>query len=187
MPIDTRPLTPARRLAMALVLLGLFAASLGFAQYLVSRHHEVVVVKAVFPPAFDVPVHLYDHVPGLVTAWEAREGDWVRRVGVFKYDADVGSARALQNAATDLFVELFGAEPENYRYGKIDTWGAVELSGVVEGKQGAWLRVARVTPGQAVAFCYSGPDPQSDLDSKTFDELATRCIRISVVDSSAVK
>jgi hypothetical protein len=153
----------------------------------VSRLQVVVRVSLALPGVFAIPVHAYDGAPGLVGAWEAREDGVVRRVAAFRFDVDMSGTRAMQDQATDLFAELFGEVPENIGDGLLDGRRAVEVSGVVGEHGGAWLRLAQPAPGQAVAFCYSGPDPLPDQDSKIFNDLATRCVRISVVDASTPK
>jgi hypothetical protein len=187
MAVDTRPLSPARRLILVAVLGALFAGSLGFAQYLVSRRHEVLIVHADFPLSFSIPVHAYDHVHGLVAAWEARQGEIVRRVALVQFDADLSGPGALHERAAELFAELYGEAPEHDDRALLDDRPAIEVSGMVGQQDAAWLRLAQPIPGQAVAFSYSGPDPQPDQDSSYFNELATRHLHIRVVDAASPK
>ena len=49
MPLDVKPLSPARRVLLIVAMLGLLALALGFAQLLVNRQRLVVIVK------FDTP------------------------------------------------------------------------------------------------------------------------------------
>lgn len=185
MAVDTSPLSPARRLILVAVLAALFAGSLGFAQFLVSRHRQVLVVQTDFPPIFSIPIHAYDHLPGLKEAWEARQGELVRRVILLQFDADLSAPGALHQRAEELFAELYGEEPEHDDRAQLGDHRAIEVSGTVGEGDAAWLRITQPIPGQVVAFSYSGPDPQPDQDFKDFNELATRHLRITVVDASS--
>src|SRR5947208_1810419 len=49
MPLDVKPLSPARRASMVAVMIVLLAASLGFAELLVRRQQQRVAGSATFP------------------------------------------------------------------------------------------------------------------------------------------
>lgn len=175
MPLDTLPLTPARRLLALLLLAALFAASLGFAAILVSRRQSTVTVSTALPSDFSVPCHDFDGAPGLMLARQTA-GRVVRRVAIFEFDGDTFDPDV---RARDLFTELFGANPEESRDALLGGRQAVEVAGRFGKNSAGWLRLA-VAGGQAVAFCYSGENPQPDVDASVFDSLARQDVQILV-------
>ncbi|HVX85951.1 MAG TPA: hypothetical protein VH253_14305 [Phycisphaerae bacterium] len=180
MPLDVRPLSPARRALLLAVLLAMFLASLGFAQLLISRRHDTVLVSAALPPNFSTPTHDFDAVSGLVISREGLENNLPRQVALFKFPSDEASTAELRNLATALFERLFTDSPEILSDGLLDGRPALEVDGRFGENSAAWLRVTQAGD-QVVAFSYSGPDPQPDQDSIIFDRLATRSVRIGVV------
>ncbi|HVS69685.1 MAG TPA: hypothetical protein VHQ47_00350 [Phycisphaerae bacterium] len=180
MALDIRPTSPTRRILLIAVLAALFLASLGFAQFLISRRHDTVLVTANLPPAFATPIHNFDRVQGLIIARQAHIGNLVRQVALFKFPTDADSAPELRDLATSLFQTLFTDTPEAFNEALLDGRPAIEVAGRFGENSAAWLRVTHAGD-QAVAFCYSGPDPQPDQDSIIFNNLATRSVRIGVV------
>jgi hypothetical protein len=162
---------------MLAFLLSCFAASLAFAQYLVSvQQRKPHIVPLLDPLGFTTvePTTLEDEI-------QSRSGSvngHPRFVQVFAWDAPSGMTMQQQiNEAAGIFEGLTDGNPDVTAVGSILGQGGVEMSGTGSDGRFTFLRLA-VIQSQAVAICYSGPTPQTDADKTTFNTLCATGIKL---------
>jgi len=192
MALDVQPLSRTRQTLMVLVLLGLFAASLGFAQLLVTRH--TARVGAV--PVFTVPVGLTDPVPlnvlaqGATAAYQGRIAGQARRMVCFSivaHDVTAADEKSWLPYALDVFARTTGDEEDvdrpikrlpNGLAGR-PAWELMEAFGEPPEIVFAVVRVTGLE-GRIVAICFTGAGPYTDADREYLDTYCAQGVAIQV-------
>ena len=192
MPLDVQPLSPARRAVSLLLLLGLLGASLGFADYLVTKRQvRRAQVNIIFPAprgVKEIPINFEvpedpDELPLKAGAkWKGGE----REFTAFEIDTR-GEAPHLWSYYLDPLMEAAVGEPvEIADAPEMVTMGgrpAVQRRVFVRSEDPYFI-MARLTvvEERLVAFCFSGVGPPTEDDIRFFDDYCDHSIKI-VVDA----
>jgi hypothetical protein len=162
------------------VLWGLFAGSMGFAQYLVVRQgHQAHVVPVLEKLGFtkEEVKSIQDEIASRSGTVEGKP----RFVEVFAWQGGGGGQRRgmreLVGEASGLFEDLTERSPETTGFGPIAGVPGVEVAGKDEEGQFTILRLA-VIGTETVAISYSGPLPRTDADTKTFNAICATGIEL---------
>jgi hypothetical protein len=189
MPLDIQPLSPQRQAIMLLVLLVLFGASVGFAQFLVSARRVPLpkVVTVIRPPmGFTEPVRGYEAIAGAILSGGAQVNGHARMFVAISREADAQVTE--QNAEAEalaLYEEVLSHPVDNEIAISSTALGhtpAYQILGEFgEHDENHFLlgRMA-VLPGRIVAICFSGTGPITDADKAFFNDFCNTRVSIRV-------
>jgi hypothetical protein len=190
MALDVQPLSPQRRIALVLLLVALFGASVGFAQWLVVlRQHGYpkYQVRIQGPLGMTELVPAYEALDGVVVSGQGRLKEFnnrLRQFVAFSYEANVEDMN-LEEEATDRFRDACGQIPETRSSGILAGRPALELDGQYGDRESTMFVLLRMTalPGRVVAICYSGEGNLTDADRAVFDAFCAKGVEIRRVEA----
>jgi hypothetical protein len=162
---------------MLAVLAGLFAGSLGFAEYLVvKRGGGVEVVPRLEKFGFSTAER--STLRFEIAARSGKVGKRERLVEVFSWASpDDLSYRDESAAAMVLFEQLMQGEPQTLGKAQLLGVSGVEAAGTDDQDEFTILRLAAIE-GQVVAISYSGPLPYTDADKNTFNAICAAGVEL---------
>lgn len=186
MALDVKPLSPVRRMLMILLMGGLLALSLGFAEVLIQRHGRPEVLRV----RFGAPAGLAD-MPVNTSAADTMDG--VLREGVVKWpqgerhvhafdlpeEEGVGFQEYLQALLDRVLPGPFGGAI-SLKSGELGGVPGVEAERQVERGEDSSFAIIRMASveGHIVAFCLSGEGLITDADKTFFDTYCTQQVEI---------
>ena len=186
MPLDVQPLSLTRRIIAVLAMLGVLAASLGLAQWLIQG--RAVRVTVTFPPppgVVKLPVNT-DVQEALEGAQAEARVSWAqgeRRFLAFDLE-DALDASPLQylEALLERIVPENANEPliiQTTMLGQVVAIEAGRHAGRGEDSAFAIIRLAAVER-HIVAFCFSGDGVMTDADIQFFEQYCAERVEIRV-------
>ncbi len=183
MPLDTQPLTPARRALLVFVLFLCFLGSLGLAKWLSDSRRTAIALSVVFPPGFNQTIQT--QLPGVYAARAGEIDGEPRQLYYFSYEHIPAPQLSMQLDEAERLYEAIAGEPPAWQGATgLANHVGIELRNFKRPNGGfTWLRFT-VIADRAIAVLYSGSGPITDADKELFNRV---CEKLRAKDMNATR